>query len=167
MSGTVRALESALSEKQELLQSRSRELKAAKSKVNTLRERLAAIESAKKQTETLQQQLKQKTELLQSRSRHERTAGKLTRKVQALENQIEEKEKLLNDRDAKLEAIGSEANVPNRIDPARKRAVSAAGASESDRAPASKRGHCERIRGTVECDGSCFRKMRAARLRGW
>ena len=70
MSGTVRALESELSEKQELLQTRSRELKAAKSKVNTLRERLAAIESAKKQTENaLQQQLKQKTELLQSRRR--------------------------------------------------------------------------------------------------
>ena len=62
MSGTVRALESELSEKQELLQTRSRELKAAKSKVNTLRERLAAIESAKKQTENvLQQQLMQKT----------------------------------------------------------------------------------------------------------
>ena len=108
LSGTVRALESELSEKQELLQTRSRELKAAKSKVNTLRERLAAIVSAKKQTENvLQQQLKQKTELLQSKdAAMKELQESLRAKVQALESQLEEKEKLLNDHDAKLEAIG-------------------------------------------------------------
>jgi myosin heavy subunit len=126
LSGTVRALESELSEKQELLQTRNRELKAAKSKVNTLRERLAAIESAKKQTENvLQQQLKQKTELLQSKdaAMKELQEG-LRAKVQALENRLEEKQKLLNDRDAKLEAIGSEADSPMESGPARKRAKS-------------------------------------------
>ena len=126
LSGTVRALESELSEKQELLQIRSRELKAAKSKVNTLRERLAAIESAKKQTENvLQQQLTQKTELLQSKdAAMKELQESLRAKVQALEGQLEEKEKLLNDRDAKLEAIGSEANSPTESGPARKRAKS-------------------------------------------
>jgi chromosome segregation ATPase len=126
LSGTVRALESELSEKQELLQTRSRELKAAKSKVNTLRERLAAIESAKKQTENvLQQQLKQKTELLQSKdAAMKELQESLRAKVQALEGQLEEKEKLLNDHDAKLEAIGSEANSPTESGPTRKRAKS-------------------------------------------
>ena len=105
LSGTVHALERQLVEKQDLLQTRSKELKAAKSKVNTLRERLSALGSTKKQTENaLQQQLKQKTELLQSKE----TAIKelqesLNARVRALEEQ-------LKDRDAKLEALGSEAN---------------------------------------------------------
>jgi chromosome segregation ATPase len=126
LSGTVRALESELSEKQELLQTRSRELKAAKSKVNTLRERLVAIESAKKQTENvLQQQLKQKTELLQSKdAAMKELQESLRAKVQALEGQLEEKEKLLNHHDGKLEAIGSEANSPTESNTARKRAKS-------------------------------------------
>ena len=48
----------------------------------------------------------------------------LRTKVQALENQLEEKEKLLNDHDAKLEAIGSEANSSTESGPTRKRAKS-------------------------------------------
>ena len=105
LNGTVHALERQLVEKQELLQTRSKELKAAKSKVNTLRERLSSLGSTKKQTESaLQQQLKQKTELLQSKE----TAIKelqenLNAKVHALEEQ-------LKDRDAKPEDSGSEAN---------------------------------------------------------
>jgi myosin heavy subunit len=105
LNGTVHALERQLVEKQELLQTRSKELKAAKSKVNTLRERLSSLGSTKKQTESaLQQQLKQKTELLQSKE----TAIKelqesLNARVHALEEQ-------LKDRDAKPEDSGSEAN---------------------------------------------------------
>lgn len=126
LSGTVRALEIELGEKQELLQTRSRELKAAKSKVNTLREQLAAIASAKKQTENvLQQQLKQKTELLQSKdAAMKELQESLRAKIQVLEGQIEEKEKLSRDRDAELEAIGSEANSPTESGPTRKRAKS-------------------------------------------
>ena len=64
----ITGLENNLTATQELLQTRSRELKAAKSKVNTLRERLTALGTAKKQTENvLQQQLKQKTELLEAK----------------------------------------------------------------------------------------------------
>jgi DNA repair exonuclease SbcCD ATPase subunit len=126
LSVTVRALESELSEKQELLQTRSRELKAAKSKVNTLRERLTAIGSAKKQTENvLQQQLKQKTELLQSKdAAMKELQESLRAKIQALEGRLEEKEKLLKVRDAELEPLGSEANSPTESGPARKRAKS-------------------------------------------
>jgi chromosome segregation ATPase len=126
LSVTVHALESELSEKQELLQTRSQELKAAKSKINTLRERLTAIGSAKKQTENvLQQQLKQKTELLQSKdAAMKELQESLRAKVQALEGQLEEKEKLLKDRDAELESLGSEANSPTESGPARQRAKS-------------------------------------------
>jgi chromosome segregation ATPase len=126
LSGQVHALESELTEKQELLQTRSRELKAAKSKVNTLRERLTALGTAKKQTETvLQQQLNKKTELLQAKD----TAMKelqesLSTRVHALEGQLKEKEKLLEDRDAELEMLGSETNSLTESGSARKRAQS-------------------------------------------
>jgi chromosome segregation ATPase len=126
LSGQVYALESELSEKQEVLQTRSRELKAAKSKVNTLRERLTALGTAKKQTEdVLQQQLKKKTELLQAKD----TAMKelqesLSTRVHALEGQLTEKQKLLEDRDMESEVLGSEVPSLAESGPARKRAQS-------------------------------------------
>src|SRR5262245_17354975 len=123
---TVRALENELSEKQELLQTRTRELKAAKSKVNTLRERLTAMGSATKQTEdVLQQQLKQKTELLQSKDaamKELQESSKTT--VQALGQQLNEKEKLLKDRDEELKTLASESNTPTESGQGRKRAKS-------------------------------------------
>ena len=126
LSGQVHALESELSEKQELLQTRSRELKAAKSKVNTLRERLTALGTAKKQTENvLQQQLKKKTELLQAKdAAMKELQESLSTRVHALEGQLKEKEKLLKDRDADLEVLGSETNSLTESGSARKRAQS-------------------------------------------
>jgi chromosome segregation ATPase len=119
LSGTVHTLERELSAKQELLQTRSGELKAAKSKVNTLRERLSALGSTKKQTESaLQQQLKQKTELLQSKeAAMKELQESLNARVHALEEQ-------LKDRDAKLEALGSEANNATESGSAREQAKS-------------------------------------------
>src|SRR6266478_6605946 len=119
LSGTVHTLEKELSAKQELLQTRSGELKAAKSKVNTLRERLSALGSTKKQTESaLQQQLKQKTELLQSKeAAMKELQESLNARVHALEEQ-------LKDRDAKLEALGSEANNATESGSAREQAKS-------------------------------------------
>jgi hypothetical protein len=125
-SGRVHALENELSEKQELLQARNGELKTARSKVNTMRERLAALGSAKKQTENvLQQQLKKKTELLQAKdaAMKELQESSSTR-VHALEGQLKETEKLLEDRDAELEALGSETNSLSESGSARKRAQS-------------------------------------------
>ena len=126
LTGTVQALESELSQKQELLQTRNRELKAAKSKVNTLRERLAAMGSANKQTENvLQQQLKQKTELLQSKdAAMKELQESFGAKVQALDGQLKEKEKLLKDRDAQLEALRSEANSRTESSSEKERAKS-------------------------------------------
>src|SRR6266436_4436039 len=119
LSGTVHTLERELSAKQELLQTRSGELKAAKSKVNTLRERLSALGSTEKQTESaLQQQLKQKTELLQSKeAAMKELQESLNARVHALEEQ-------LKDRDAKLEALASEANNATESGSAREQAKS-------------------------------------------
>ena len=126
LSGQVHALESELSEKQELLQTRSRELKAAKSKVNTLRERLTALGTAKKQTENvLQQQLKQKTELLEAKdAAMKELQESLSAQVYALEGQLKEKQKLLEERDTESEVLGSETNGLTESGPARKRAQS-------------------------------------------
>ena len=112
LSGKVQALESELSEKQELLQTRSKELKAAKSKVNSLRERLSAAGSAKNQTEdVLQQQLTRKAELLESKEAVlKELQESFGTRVDALEREIKEKEKLLTDRNAEMAALGSEMN---------------------------------------------------------
>ncbi len=126
LSGQVEALQMELSEKQELLRNRTKELKAARSKVKTLRDRLNALASTKQQTENvLQQQLKQKTELLQSKDAAIREIEESTnKKVRALEEQLEEKEKLLKDRDGERVALGSELNSGSDSDPARERAKS-------------------------------------------
>jgi chromosome segregation ATPase len=122
----VLALESKLREKQELLQTRNRELKASRSKVNTLRERLAALGSAKQQTETvLQQQLNNKTELLQSKDvAMKELQESLSTRVHVLETQLKEKEQLLRQRDGEREMLGSEANGLTESDSARERAKS-------------------------------------------
>jgi chromosome segregation ATPase len=122
LSRKVLAWESKLREKQDLLQTRNRELKASRSKVDNLRERLATLASAKKQTETvLQQQLNNKTELLQSMKELQESSSS---KVRALEAQLKENEQLLKDRDAQLAALGSEANGLTESDSARERAKS-------------------------------------------
>src|SRR5207245_8137517 len=117
---------SELSEKQEALQARNGELKTARSKVNTMRERLAALGSAKKQTENvLQQQLKKKTELRQVKdAAMKELQERSSTRVHALEGQLKETEKLLEDRDAELEALGSETNSLTESGSARKRAQS-------------------------------------------
>jgi hypothetical protein len=127
LSGQVHVLERELNEKQELLQTRSKELRAAKSKVSTLRERLSALGTAKNQTENvLQQQLKKKTELLQAKD----TAIKelqesLSAKVHALKAQLEEKQKLLEGRDIDSAVLDSdEGSSLAEIGPGKKRAQS-------------------------------------------
>src|SRR4029077_2288298 len=114
LSGTVHTLERELSAKQELLQTRNKELRAAKSKVNTLRERLSALGSTKKQAESaLQQQLKQKTELLQSK---EAAIKELQESLNASAHALEEQ--------LKSEALGSEANNATESASAREQAKS-------------------------------------------
>ncbi|MGB7948004.1 MAG: hypothetical protein WCH75_10015, partial [Candidatus Binatia bacterium] len=111
----VQALESEVAEKQELLQNRDKELKqlkATKAKVNSLRERLAAAAAAKKQVENvLKQQLRKKTELLESKQAAlKESQESAAAKVEALENDLREREQLLKDRAAAVEALESEVN---------------------------------------------------------
>jgi chromosome segregation ATPase len=126
LSQKLHALENKLREKQELLQTRNRELKAARSKVDTLRERLAALGSAKKQTENvLQQQLNKKAELLQSKDAAMKELQESSSTlVQALEGQLKEKVNLLEERDAQLAALGSEATGLSESGSAQERAKS-------------------------------------------
>jgi chromosome segregation ATPase len=126
LSRKIVVLESQLREKQELLQSRNRELKASRSKVNTLRERLVTLGSAKKQIETvLQQRLHNKTELLQSKDvAMKELQESLSTRAQALETQLREKEQLLKERAAESAALEPEAKGLTESDPARERAKS-------------------------------------------
>lgn len=126
LSGQVEALQRELLEQQELLRARSKELKAARSKANALRQRLTTLASSKEQIENvLQQQLKQKTELLQSK---DYLIGELQEtlntKIRALEEQLKQREKLLEERDAKLAAFGLEANSGSGVASAREQAKS-------------------------------------------
>jgi len=124
LSSKILALENRLKENRELLQTRNRELKASRSKVNNLRERLATLGSVKRQTETvLQRQLDNKAELLHSKDAAlKELQESSSAKIHALEAQLTEKEQLLRDRDAALATVGSEANGLTESDPARQRA---------------------------------------------
>jgi len=124
LSSKILALENRLKENRDLLQTRNRELKASRSKVNNLRERLATLGSVKRQTETvLQRQLDNKAELLHSKDAAlKELQESSSAKIHALEAQLTEKEQLLRDRDAALATVGSEANGLTESDPARQRA---------------------------------------------
>ena len=108
--GKVHALESQMSEKQELLQIRSTELEALKSEVGLLTVRVADTALTKERGEkALQQELKKKTELLQSKDRaFKELETNLSTRFQDLENQLSEKEASLKERNAELDALRSQ-----------------------------------------------------------
>jgi hypothetical protein len=107
LTAKVRALNVQLSEKQELLQGRSTELEALKSEVTTLTGRLTDAASAKERAENvLRQEFKKKTELLQSKdAAFKELRESSTARVHALENQLNDKEKLLTERDKELDTL--------------------------------------------------------------
>lgn len=108
--GKVHALESQMSEKQELLQIRSTELEALKSEVGLLTVRVADTALTKERAEkVLQQELKKKTELLQSKDHaFKELETNLSTRFQDLENQLSEKEASLKERNAELDALRSQ-----------------------------------------------------------
>jgi chromosome segregation ATPase len=108
--GKVHALESQMSEKQELLQIRSTELEALKSEVGLLTVRVADTALTKERGEkVLQQELNKKTELLQSKDRaFKELETNLSTRFQDLENQLSEKEASLKERNAELDALRSQ-----------------------------------------------------------
>lgn len=104
---TIRSLESQLSGKEKLLESRDVELKEIGSKVGALTAQLAEIGRTKDQdARLLRDELRQKTELLQIKESavkklEERFAGQ----TRALENQLGEKLNLLETRDSEIDAL--------------------------------------------------------------
>ena len=104
LSGRLRSLENQLSERQELLETRDGEVDALMSKVGELTHKLSEAAAERERTaRLLQEELREKTVLLQSQ---ESSIGELeigfTGRVDALERQIAEKQKLLEASDAKL-----------------------------------------------------------------
>jgi chromosome segregation ATPase len=104
LTADVRALETQIGEKLELLQSRNTELETLKSEGNVLKGQLADVIATQERTETsLQQALKNKAELLQSKETALRALeSQMMSKVGELENQLREKDTLLKDRDSEL-----------------------------------------------------------------
>jgi chromosome segregation ATPase len=103
----IHTLESALSEKQELIEARDGELKEIRSKANALSGELVELETSKDQaTRLLHEDLTQKTELLQSKeSAMKALEERLTGKVRSLENQVNQKQELLAARDTELDTL--------------------------------------------------------------
>ena len=107
LTAKIRTLNVQLSEKQELLQSRSLELETLKAEVNGWTKQAADAASARDRAENvLQQELKKKTELLQSKdAAFKELRESSTNTVYALENQLNDKEKLLSERDKELATL--------------------------------------------------------------
>ena len=107
LTAKVRALNAQLIEKQQLLQNRSTELETLKTEMSGLSKQVADAASARERAENvLQQELKKKTELLQSKdAAFKELRESSTANVYALENQLNDKEKLLKERDKELETL--------------------------------------------------------------
>src|SRR5215470_10878739 len=113
LNAKVRAVESHLREKEELLKSRDGQLEALRSEVTVLTERMAEIESVNKQAEgLLQEEVRRKEEVLQAKdvAIKELEEG-LNAKVHAVESHLREKEELLKSRDSQIQALRSEVTV--------------------------------------------------------
>ena len=108
--GKVHALETQMSEKQELLQIRSTELEALKSEVGLLTVRVADTALTKERAEkVLQQELKKKTELLQSKDlAFKELQTNQSARFRDLENQLNAKESSLKEHNAELDALRSQ-----------------------------------------------------------
>jgi chromosome segregation ATPase len=106
----LHALETQMTEKQELLQIRNTELEALKSEASLLKARMGEAALTKDRAEkALQQELKKKTELLQSKdAAFKELESNLSGRFHELENQLDEKEAALKDRMTELDALRSQ-----------------------------------------------------------
>ena len=107
----IAELEHSLTAAQELLQSRSEELDAVKSKVNTLTEQLTDLRLAKERAENILQRELKKTKVLQADSIIMEQENSLSQKLHALENELSEKQELLQTRNRELTAARSKVNT--------------------------------------------------------
>jgi chromosome segregation ATPase len=108
----TQALESQLSEKNQMLNSRDAELMALRSQLNGLVGQLADLESVKEQVEnSLREQLNAKSVAEgANQSAIQELNESYNRRVRELESQLSEKQKLLVGRDGEREALKSELN---------------------------------------------------------
>jgi chromosome segregation ATPase len=108
--GKIHALETQMTEKQEVLQVRSTELEALKSEVSLLTASAAESALTKERAEKiLQQELKKRAELLQSKDMaFKELETKLSARFHDLENQLSEKEAFLKEHNAELDALRSQ-----------------------------------------------------------
>jgi chromosome segregation ATPase len=122
----VHALSRQLSEKQGLLESRTRELNALASKMNTISERLILVESANEQADSvLQRERDKETELLQAKDAAIKELHEgLSAEIFALREELIEKDKLLKEHEASLEALQLKVNSLIESGSARERAKS-------------------------------------------
>src|SRR5215469_14262905 len=113
LNAKVRAVESHLREKEELLKSRDGQLEALRSEVTVLTERMAEMESVNKQAEgLLQEEVRRKEEVLQAKDVAIRELEEgLNAKVYAVESHLREKEELLKSRDGQIQALRSEVTA--------------------------------------------------------
>src|SRR5262245_1013590 len=108
----ITELEKSLTATQELLQSRSAESEALKSKINTLTEQLTDLRLAKERTESILQKELKKTELLQAKDPGgAEQESALSETVRALENELGEKQGILQTRTRELKAAKSKVNT--------------------------------------------------------
>ena len=120
----ITELENSLRGKQELLQSRSKEVETLKSKINTLTEQLTDSGLAKERVENvLQREVQKKTELLQAKESGVTEESLMTR-IQALEGQLTEKEGFLKAGDAELEELRSKVSRFIKLSSVREQAKS-------------------------------------------
>jgi DNA repair exonuclease SbcCD ATPase subunit len=108
---TITELERSLTAKQQLLQRRSEELDALKSKVNTLTDQLADLRLAKERAENILEREVEKTKAIQADSIIMEQENSLSRKVLALESKLREQEELLQTRNRELKASRSKVNT--------------------------------------------------------
>ncbi|HSF58884.1 MAG TPA: hypothetical protein VLD83_12500, partial [Candidatus Binatia bacterium] len=107
LTAKIRTLNTQLIEKQQLLLNQSTELETLKTEMSGLSKQVADAASARERAENvLQQELKKKTELLQSKdATFKELRESSTANLSALENQLNDKEKLLKERDKELETL--------------------------------------------------------------
>ena len=113
------ALETQLTEKQELLSARDSELDALMIKVTDLTEKLAEVEAERERSDRLlQEQLREQTTLLESRaSSIGELENQLRSRVETLERQVAEKHRLLEASGAELGELQAQLNALNeRLD---------------------------------------------------
>ena len=104
---TLLVVERQLAESEKLLRSRDSELKALRSRLDSVETRPGEMVAASMQQQSeLGDELRKKAELLQEKdSALKQLEKNLTGKLQALETQLSLKDKLLNDRGKELEAL--------------------------------------------------------------